>query len=979
MSQSSAQAADATLSSAGETVVKKQIRGSSVLLVGRGCSLLMNLITQIVIVRYLLKTDYGALAYVLSLVEMGSLGAAFCMDKTFARFGAIYHERGEKEKFLGAWVLAATVPLVTGGLLIALALAAGQHGSTWLQLQPAELSMLMIAVWLVPANAMASVVLALATVMRGARAVFVRKHLIGPLLKLAAVLFSVACGSSATGVAAALLIAGLCSAVIDAGIAIRILREDGFWGPLKMRQLVIPLREFFGYSLPLLSSDLAWLARGTLMVVFLGWLASASGTASFRAILPVVRLNELVIINFTVMFMPLASRLFARGATRELSELYGKTRTWVAMLSFPVFAACVAMSQPLTVLLFGHRYADAASLLVILATGYYIQACFGFNGSLLRVLGHVHLLVLIDVAAAVLALGAAWLLIPVWEAVGAAVCVSGGIAVHCGLRTAAVYCLVPDRSTPAASPQPLLRAMLLGAGLTAVSLVTEPGWISGALMVLTSTLLLWWWCRKWFEVSSIFPEFRRIAGWDSSPSSSQVASSTTCELPARAEGEQQPAPLRVAYIMSRFPRLTETFVLREMVEMERLGAQVDVYPLQREWADTVHPAAEPFVRRAYFTPWLSVSILASNLRQLLRQPVTYCFTLLTLLRANFGSLRFFSGACMFFPKAVHLAEVMQRQHIDHVHAHFASHPAAVAWVIRRMSGIPFSFTAHGSDLHRDRHMLQEKAAEAAAVVTISEYNRQLILNECPAVPPGRVQVIHCGINPDDLTHRTEPTAYTRGEGPLQILCIGTLHEVKGQRYLLEACAELRRRNTSLHCHFIGDGPDRRELTELAVALEIAAATTFHGLKTAPEVADLLQMADIVVAPSVPTRCGRREGIPVVLMEALGSGVPVVASDLSGIPELVQNERTGLLTPPRHSCAVADALERLAGSTALRQRLADCGRDLVLRDFHAARNAEALKLLIESLTRSEVPSDDRNIDGERPVDAVPVPEEEICPC
>ena len=961
MIRAAAQLAGDAAGTGDQSVARRQIRGSSLLLFGRACSILVNLATQVIIVRSLAKTEYGALAYVLSLVEMGSLGAAFCMDKTFARFGAMYHERDDRPRFLGAWLLASTVPLVTSGLLIALAFLAREPISAMLQLPPATTTMLLLVVWLVPLNAIASVVLALATVVRGARTVFVRKHLVGPLLKLTLVVLAVAGGATGMKVAAALLAAGLCSLATDAVLALQIIRQERLWNQLRLREVSVPLRDFFGYSLPLLSSDMAYLARGTLMVVFLGWLASAVSTASFRAILPVVRLNELVIVNFTVMFMPLASRLFARGTPHELGDLYSRTRTWIAMLSFPVFAGCVVLSTPLTVLMFGDRYTDAASLLVILACGYYAQACYGFTGSLLRVLGHVKPMVVLDVLAATVALGSAWLLIPHWQAVGAAAAVSGGIAVHCWLRCMALRLLVRREDIPKTDRQPPLFALGFAVVLVSLKLAFNPGWFSGVPLVLLSTGLLWWTCRQWFDITSMFPEVRRLLG-----SKGARPQTTPRDSPQEiTRGEIPPAdnrppretaissaakeqPMRIAYIMSRFPKITETFVLREMVQMERLGVNVDVFPLQREHTSVIHPEAEPFVRRANFTPWISWPIARSCVKQFLRQPLACCAALITLLRANWGSRRYLVGAMLFFPKALHLAERMQQKNIDHVHAHFASHPAAVAWVIHRLAGIPYSFTAHGSDLHRDRHMLREKTAEAAAAVTISEYNRQLILEECPDVPADRVHVIHCGIDPRELQPRQEPTAYSRGEGPLQILCIGTLHEVKGQGYLLRACAELRRRGVKFHCHFVGDGPDEAALAEHAASLALTDNVCFHGRQPGPRVAELLQQADVLVAPSVPTRCGRREGIPVVLMEALGSGVPVVASDLSGIPELVRDGETGLLAPPRDASAIATAIERLAGDPALREQLARAGGELVEQEFNVVRNAAALQTLIESL-------------------------------
>jgi glycosyltransferase involved in cell wall biosynthesis len=399
--------------------------------------------------------------------------------------------------------------------------------------------------------------------------------------------------------------------------------------------------------------------------------------------------------------------------------------------------------------------------------------------------------------------------------------------------------------------------------------------------------------------------------------------------------------LKVAYIMSRFPKLTETFVLYEMIAMQSEGVQVETYPLLREKAKVVHPDAVPFVEAAHFQPFISPAILRAHLYFLLRKPGAYIRTLWTLLRANLGSPRFFVGALGIFPKSVYFAYKMKAEGIDHVHAHFASHPAAAGFIIHRLAGIPYSFTAHGSDLHRDRHMLCEKVAEAAFVVAISNYNKELIISECEGKYREKVTVIHCGVDTEVFQDHSMGAPRKAEKQPFMILCIGTLHEVKGQAYLIQACSKLQEQGLDFECHFVGDGSDRQALTSLAQQRGIAERVHFHGLQKRERVAELLQEADVLVAPSVPTSDGRREGIPVVLIEAMSSGVPVIASDLSGIPELVIDEQTGLLTPPRDAGALAQALERYYHNPTLRRQLGQSGRRKVTDDFDLYKNAARL--------------------------------------
>jgi len=409
-------------------------------------------------------------------------------------------------------------------------------------------------------------------------------------------------------------------------------------------------------------------------------------------------------------------------------------------------------------------------------------------------------------------------------------------------------------------------------------------------------------------------------------------------LPERQNNAHQ---FKVAYIVSRFPKITETFVLYEMLAVEQRGVQVELYPLLRERTTVMHPEAKPFVKRAHFQPFISWPILRSHLYFLRKKPRAYLNTLGTALRATLGSFRFFTGILGIFPKTVYFAHLMKDQGIDHVHAHFASHPAAAAFIIHRLTSIPYSFTAHGSDLHRDRHMLREKVAEAAFVIPISNYNKEMIIEECGQQVEDKVIVIHCGVDTQVFQPCPEKAQHRQSTSPFNILCIGTLHEVKGQTYLIEACRLLHERGVDFGCHFVGDGPDMATLTKQVTRLGLTERICFHGRRTREDIAEMLQKADVLVAPSVPTKNGRREGIPVVLMEAMASGVPVIASSISGIPELVKDGHSGLLTPPHDAQLLADAIERLYHDPALQQHLRTAGREKVVHEFDLYTSAAEL--------------------------------------
>jgi glycosyltransferase involved in cell wall biosynthesis len=407
------------------------------------------------------------------------------------------------------------------------------------------------------------------------------------------------------------------------------------------------------------------------------------------------------------------------------------------------------------------------------------------------------------------------------------------------------------------------------------------------------------------------------------------------DLKTTADGE---SPLRVAYITSRFPKLTETFVLYEILGLQRHGVRVDLYPLLRERTKVMHPEAAAVVAQARFLPFVSPAILRSQLWFLRHRPRAYLGALRDLLRGTWGSLNFFVGAVGIFPKVAHVARRAEADGVDHVHCHFATHPAAAGFVIHRLTGIPYSFTAQGSDLHVDRRMLPEKVAEAAFAVPISRYNRDIILRECGGRFGDKLEVIHSGIDTAFFSARNGSRA---AAGPLSITCVGTLHEVKGQAYLIEACRLLARHGVDFVCRLVGDGPDRGALEDQIAAAGLEGRVSLLGPRPRGEVAELMAASDVLVAPSVPTRQGKREGIPIVLMEALASGLPVVASRLAGIPELVEDGRTGLLVEPRDAAGLAAALRRLSDDPALRAQLAAAGRAKVELEFDAYDNAARL--------------------------------------
>ncbi len=400
-------------------------------------------------------------------------------------------------------------------------------------------------------------------------------------------------------------------------------------------------------------------------------------------------------------------------------------------------------------------------------------------------------------------------------------------------------------------------------------------------------------------------------------------------------------PLRVAYLMSRFPKLSETFVLYEMLELERIGLRVEVFPLVREREASMQPGAEDFVRRAHDLRLWSRPVLAAQSHWLRRRPRRYLATWGRAILGNARSPKFLVRSMAVVPLAAAFAERIEALEVDHVHAHWATHPALAAWVIGRLTGRTYSFTAHAHDIYVERPMLAEKLRGAAFAVTISDYNLRLLTGWYGRLAD-RVEVIHCGV--DAAVFRPRPgvaITETAGVRPFEILSIATLQPQKGHAVLVAAARRLLDRGIAFRVRMVGEGEERPALETAIAAAGLTGQVVLLGRQPRDRVAALLGESDVVVQPSIVLPSGKTEGIPVALMEALASEVPVVATAVSGVPELVEDGVTGRLVPPGDDEALADALSDLQCDPALAARLAEAGRARVLASFDLVTNTRHL--------------------------------------
>lgn len=388
--------------------------------------------------------------------------------------------------------------------------------------------------------------------------------------------------------------------------------------------------------------------------------------------------------------------------------------------------------------------------------------------------------------------------------------------------------------------------------------------------------------------------------------------------------------MKVAYIMSRFPLLSETFILREMIEAEKQGLEISLYPLICQSQNIIHTEVEAWLERRNCTPFMSAHVLSRNLRQFFKTPRKYLSLLWQVIYGNRSSFSFMLRGLMLFPKALVMSEKMQSEGVTHVHAHYATHPGLVAWLIHQWTGIHYSITIHSHDIYDNQSMLASKLQNAAFLAPISRYNIEFMAKEVGDWVRDKCNVIHCGIEIEKYNPKEKDS-----DGIFKIIHVGSLHWKKGQKYLLEALALLKERNVPFHCTMIGGGEEESALKRIIAEKDLHDVVTMLGSRTQAEVAALLPGADCYVQPSLS------EGIPVAIMEAAACELPVVSTKITGIPELVVQGQTGLLVEPRNVPALANALYELWENPDHASVMGKKGRRLVEKEFTLTENVSRL--------------------------------------
>jgi len=421
--------------------------------------------------------------------------------------------------------------------------------------------------------------------------------------------------------------------------------------------------------------------------------------------------------------------------------------------------------------------------------------------------------------------------------------------------------------------------------------------------------------------------------------------------------------MRIAYLVGRYPAITHTFILREVQQLRRHGIEIDTYSVWRTSEhDLLAQADRDEHARTYaLLPPDRRDYLRAHLRAALGDPGGYVRTCARALRLSTHGLRGRLLGLSWFVEAVVVKRHCELRGTRHVHVHLNGTAPAVGLLVAHLGNRgdgpgpwSFSMTVHGSkeffDVARER--LARKVRAARFVVCISDFTRSQLMALVEEHHWPKLHVVHCGVDTDrfappdrgrgvDIERPAPPSGERAGEAQpvhgdrVRVLTVGRLDNMKGVAVLIEAAADLRRRGIDVSLTIVGDGPRRDYLQRLAERLGVGDHVAWPGAVGQDEIRDHYHAADVFCLPSFA------EGIPVVLMEAMSTGLPVIANRITGIPELIEHDVGGLLVRPGRLDQLVSALERLARDPDLRAAMGRAGREKVCSEFDSTRVGGAL--------------------------------------
>jgi colanic acid/amylovoran biosynthesis glycosyltransferase len=391
---------------------------------------------------------------------------------------------------------------------------------------------------------------------------------------------------------------------------------------------------------------------------------------------------------------------------------------------------------------------------------------------------------------------------------------------------------------------------------------------------------------------------------------------------------------KIAYLANPYPAISHTFIFREIEALRREGFEIATASIHR--APDIDKMSKEEQQEAKSTYVLRETTLAAGLRALLdtlsHSPLGFIRMTIKALSFSRGSKSSLTKCLCYLAEAVLLIPWLRRQKISHIHEHFGNPTALVALLCKTYGGFSYSLSLHGPDIFYqvDSGHLNEKVSSASFVRCISNYCRSQILRVVEYSKWSRQEIVRCGVDPKVF----RPVRKKRCGKPT-LVCVGRLCPAKGQHILIESCAALGRKGVDFKLVLVGDGPDRKSLEKLVIKLGIEQFVTFTGALGQKEVQDRYREADIFVLPSFA------EGVPVVLMEAMAMGLPVISTRITGIPELIDNEVNGLLATPGDAAELSRLLTRLIDKPKFGKKLGIAGRKKIIAEYDQCENNKKL--------------------------------------
>jgi len=406
---------------------------------------------------------------------------------------------------------------------------------------------------------------------------------------------------------------------------------------------------------------------------------------------------------------------------------------------------------------------------------------------------------------------------------------------------------------------------------------------------------------------------------------------------------------KIAYIAPEIPALSATFVYNEIIKIEECG--FDVYPISVHTPGNkaMEAPARELSGHTFYLYEKSFLLFATNmLIMLATHPLRFLKTLTYALKDatyNMNNRRISLGIMYRFIVASTVANKIYTNNIKHIHAHFAHIPTDIAMYSSLLTGIPFSFTAHANDIFENSWLLKNKVKRASFVIAISQFNKDYLINL--GALADKIRVIHCGVDPDAFQARNKKAL---GK-PLRLGSFGRMVEKKGFDVLIDACKLLKdTEEKPFIMEIAGDGPLKEELRMRVYTLGLSNEIIFTGPIQHDKVSDWLKGLDVFVLTCKKDGSGDMDGIPVVLMEAMLSGVPVISTEISGIPELVEDCVTGSLIKPEDPAGLVSALKRLTQDNDLGYKMCNNAIDKIKKDFDLSINSGRLAALFKESTR-----------------------------